>query len=293
MWRLGVLVSVAACGRFGFDATPALDASVDAPDARDAAMIDGTPSGLIDLDGGASWGGWTMVADSQTTGVWVAGATDRTYTIYRTSFILDPAQTVTAPTLASTDPGDGVGITGDTGDLFDGNWQAGDRIVGLGVALTGTTKISRLFFQVDYDGDSISPASSFGAADGVVTFDAGDSTSYFTAEIGTDTRYREWQYAVFTAFSADGSNNFTIVYGSPPPVPPAGPSRSYVVLAPGDTQLATSGQFLQDIDAIDRIGTGANGQGTCGPATRLAFQEVDFLVAMEASTQIVSFPNCL
>jgi hypothetical protein len=200
---------------------------------------------------------------------------------------------VTAPTLAIGDPGDGTSLTGDTGDLFGDYWRAGDRIVGIGIAYTGAAQMTRAFFQIDYTGNTIMPASAVGAVDGVLTFDAGDSASFFTSEIGAPDRFREQSYAVFTGFTPDGSSNFVRVYTQPLPPTPGGPSRSLVVLASGSTQFATSAQYLHDLDATARMngGTG-DGEGSCGPATELGFVEADFVTAMAQTAIVMPIGAC-
>ena len=78
---------------------------------------------------------------------------------------------------------------------------------------------------------------------------------------------------IFTGFSADGGNNFTVVYSHDDVT--RGPSRNFAVLASGSTTDATSGQFLLDLDALQRITPGGSGEGACSSATRLGFYEAE------------------
>ncbi len=282
--RIFLLLATTACGRIHFGSVTTTDAS-----AIDGSQADANPN-TIALDGGASWRGWTMMGSSQTTGLWVSGNTDRTYVFYAASFILDPAQTVTAPLLGSV-PGDGTSLVGDAGELFDGNWQAGDHVFGIGIAYTGASRMSRMFVHFDVSGTGIVPASSFGATDGVVDCNTSDAVSYFSSEGITVGRFRESQYSVFTGFSDGCGTNFDPVYAMPLPSTPAGPSRSFVVLDSGDTQLASTGQFLHDFDAAQRQGGGTL-EGACGPNTHVGLDEGDFIGTAENSLQIFPLGGC-
>ncbi len=286
-WLIGrvAIAALTGCGRLGFG-TDAVDAGSvdgldgDVPDALDVRTT-------VALNGGSSWEGWTFIADSQTTGFWIIGDTGRTYNFYRTRFILDATQTVTAASLPDGTPGDGTSIVGDSQNLFTNSWQVGDRVVGIGLSYTGTTTANRVFFQVDYDGNTLLPATSVGAIDGQANFDAGDSASYFTSAVGE--RFREYHYAVFNGFT-DGGDNFTFIYGAPPPASPSGPSRSLAILANGSMTEATSAQFLLNLDALNRIGGGTgSGEGTCNANTRLAFNEG---LGPSESHQVFPFGAC-
>lgn len=282
-WLALSLVVATGCGRVGFGVEPSASLA-DAPVSPGTdGPLDALPASkrTIALDGGASWTGWDFVASSLTAGYWVEGTTDRTFSIYYARFLLDEAQQVTASTLAAGAPGNGVDITGDT-QLFVGDWQAGDRIVGIGLDYTGATAMTRVFVHLDFDGAHIIPASSVGAADGTISWDVGDTSSFFTSD--GNGRFRLYQHAVFNGPSSDGGSNFDVVWGGPPPGTP-GPGRSFVVLAPGSTTHAVSGQFLLDLDALVRLGV--TGQGACGADTRIGFQEADLSGSAPSYTQQV------
>lgn len=261
-----------------------------------------TKAGLIDINGGNSWAGWNSVGNSQS-GTWVLGSTNRTYNIYGTSFVLDAGQTVGGTRLAGYRdpftpyaPGDGVGYTGDLADsLFSGVWQAGDRIVGMGIQYSGSTRGSTFFFHRDAGGNNIAGASSFGASDGVRTFDVGDSSSYMTTR-ANEPRGQVRNYAVWNGFSQNGSpqeGNFTSPYswnGSPAlnPTPfPEFPTRTFAVLDNGSMDLVKSVQYFVNYDAILRSNGGLTfGDGDFGPNTRFGFQEGH---AGEFSQQIFAY----
>jgi hypothetical protein len=145
-----------------------------------AAMSAGTASAqVVDINGGSSWSGWSSISNSQTAGVWVRGQTDRTFNIFRTQFTLNASQSVGGSRLADGSVGDGVGYSGDdASSLFTGAWQAGDRIIGVGIQYTGSTRGTTAYLHVDAHGDNIFGASSVGAGDGgCVVFGPGEQVS--------------------------------------------------------------------------------------------------------------------
>jgi len=81
----------------------------------------------IDINGGASWVGWTAAGNAQNASSYVQGSGTRNYQMYRTDFTLDAAQTLGA----SANVGDNAA------SLFSGSWQAGDQILGLGLSYGG------------------------------------------------------------------------------------------------------------------------------------------------------------
>lgn len=246
---------------------------------------------FIQINGGSSWGGWNSVGNSQTTGTWVKGSTSRTFDIYSTYFVLNPTQSVSGSRLTDGTAGDGFSYTGDaSGSLFSGSWKSGDRIVGLGVQYTGSTRGTTFFFHRDAGGNNISAASSFGANDGSFSHDVGDSSSYMTTMPG-NARARVRQYSVWTGFSQNGSpqeGNYTIPYQVNGVSVPneAMPTRSFAILDNGSQSLMKSAQFFLNIDAILRSNGGLTyGDGDFGPTTRFGFWEGDQSTGSGAFTQ--------
>jgi|688.fasta_scaffold53954_4 hypothetical protein len=216
-------------------------------------------TGTIDLNGGSSWGGWNYVGNSQTSGLWVKGATNRTYDIYSTSFVLSASQTAS-------------GTGNDTASLFSGSWQAGDRIIGMGIQYTGSSRGNQFFFHTDTGAVNIQAASSFGATNGVYTADSGDTSSHMFANHPSGAG-KVRQYSVFDGFTSNGGSNYDIPYGigwAPTPV------RSFTVADAGTGFYSTRVQFLMNIDAILRSNGGATfGEGSFGSTLRVGFQEQD------------------
>jgi len=251
----------------------------------------------VDINGGTSWGGWNSVGNSQTSGIWLRGATNRTFNIYQTSFNLDAGQTVGGSRLADGAAGNGTDYTGDSaGSLFSGSWQAGDRILGFGIQYTGSTRGTTWFFHKDSGGNNMFAASSFGAGDGLSSFDVGDTSSYIpNTAVGMDPadRSRVRQYSVWNGFSQFGSpeeGNFDTPYGMVASL--AMPVRSFSVLDAGSTTLSTSLQYFINIDAVLRSNGGSTyGDGDFGLNTKFGFFEGDLSGASGQFTQqIFSIP---
>jgi len=229
--------------------------------------------GVIDLNGGTSWGGWTSVGNSQTAGMWVRGSTSRSYDIYSTQFTLESSQAV-----------DGS-ATGDTAaSLFTGSWMAGDRILGVGFRYSDASRLATIWVHVDWAGDSIMAASSVGAGDGVYSANAGD-LSLFASRSVSGGKLRVHQYSVFTGFSADGGSNFGVPYGMGAST--SAPVRAFTVF---DGSAAASVQYLVNLDAISRSNGGTTfGEGQLGSATKLGFLEAD--PVWNYSQQVFTLPT--
>jgi hypothetical protein len=230
---------------------------------------------IIDINGGNSWAGWNSVGNSQTSGIWVLGNTNRTFDIYSSSFVLGSSQSVGGTRLPDGITGNGTSYSGDTSaSLFSDSWQAGDRIMGIGIRYTGNTRGNTFFFHTDKGGNNILPASSFGAGDGTLSFDAGDTSSYVLTNYTDSSRARVRQYSIFNGFSSNGGTNFTSPYGQSP----TGlmPVRSFAVLDSGSTSVKSI-QFLINADAVLRSNGGLNfGEGDLtASTTRFGFYEGD------------------
>ena len=222
-------------------------------------------AGFVTINGGSSWGGWNTVGNSKTSGTWVlgsmgTGAADRTYNIYSTYFELTAGQ-----------PASGTG--NDAASLFSGSWQAGDRIVGLGIQYTGKSLGQDFFFHRDAGAVNIKAATSYGAGDGMLSFDVGDTSSYINNSGLNIGLVR--QYSVFTGYSANGGSNFITPWGT------GGndlqmPVRSFTVQDVSNTNKSKSVQFLMNIDAILRSNGGATyGEGSFESTMRLGFMETE------------------
>ena len=229
--------------------------------------------GVIDINGGSSWGGWTNMGNSRTAGMWAQGSTTRDYNVYSTLFTLEAAQTVGGTRLSEGSVGSGTGYAGDTqASLFSGSWQAGDSILGVGLQYTGAARLATIWVHVDWAGDSLMAAPAVGAGGGTYQANAGDLSIYSLGGNASE-RFQSKQYSMFTAQS-DGSSNFITPYGMHASV--ASPARSFAVLASGSGSLATSGQYFINLDAIRRSNGGASfGEGLLGASTKVGLMEAD------------------
>ena len=232
--------------------------------AASLALAGAASAQTVDLNGGSSWNGWNSVGNSQTSGIWVLGSTSRTYNIYSTSFVLSASQTAS-------------GTGNNTASLFSNSWQAGDRIVGMGIQYTGSSLGNQFFFHTDTGAVNIQAASSVGAGDGVLTFDAGDTSSHmFTNNLPSAGLVR--QYSVFNDFTSNGGSNFDIPYGVGSSMTPV---RSFTVgeftTVNGSGSFYSTGvQWLMNIDAVLRSNNGATfGEGGFGSTMRVGFREQD------------------
>ncbi|MFM7259672.1 MAG: MYXO-CTERM sorting domain-containing protein [bacterium] len=252
-------------------------------------------AGVVDINGGSSWSGWDFISNGQTSGVWVQGQTNRTFDIYRTQFTLESSQSLGGNRLADGAAGNGSDYTGDNASsLFSGSWQAGDRIIGVGVNYSGGTRCTTAYLQIDVFGNNIAPASSFGAADGAFSHDVGDTASYITSMPWNPGRFQTKQYTLWTGPSGGGSageGNFITPYGANPTLDM--PTRSFAILESGSTLRALSLQMFINLDAIMRSNGGATyGDGNFfAPGTRIGFFEGDQTISDSASTnQIFAIP---
>jgi hypothetical protein len=232
--------------------------------AASLALAGAASAQTVDLNGGSSWNGWNSVGNSQTSGIWVLGSTSRTYNIFSTSFVLSASQTAS-------------GTGNNTASLFSNSWQAGDRIVGMGIQYTGSSLGNQFFFHTDTGAVNIQAASSVGAGDGVLTFDAGDTSSHmFTNNLPSAGLVR--QYSVFNDFTSNGGSNFDIPYGVGSSMTPV---RSFTVgeftTVNGSGSFYSTGvQWLMNIDAVLRSNNGATfGEGGFGSTMRVGFREQD------------------
>jgi hypothetical protein len=180
--------------------------------------------------------------------------------------------------LANGAAGNGLDYTGDTqANLFAGSWQAGDRIVGVGLQYTGGAMLTTLFLHVDSGGNNIFAASSVGANDSAFSHDVGDTASYVTSMPWVASRHQTNQYSIWNGFSPDGSipsGNYTFPYGQGPTNDT--PIRSFAILGAGEQLRATSAQYFVNIDAILRSNGGLTfGEGPIDDFTKFGFWEGD------------------
>jgi hypothetical protein len=129
-----------------------------------AAIAGSASAGIIDINGGNSWGGWQARGQSTDLGIYASGSTTGVYDIYTTSFLFDGQTVSGSPAFRPpfTAPMDLSG------------WNAGARIFGVGIeAVSGVPVFSgsgvwnvRPFITFDLASDSYQAASTVGGTDG-------------------------------------------------------------------------------------------------------------------------------
>ena len=229
--------------------------------------------GIVDMNGGTSWSGWTSVGDSRTPGIWARGSTPRAYNIYSTLFTLDASQTVGGSRVADGAVGDGISYTGDTeSSLFSGSWQVGDRVLGVGLQYTDWSQLRLIAIAVDWEGDSLRAASDVGVLDREYGANTGDLSVYTPESEGVE-RFRGGYYSIMNGVFGQGGTSET-PYGTTATV--ASPARSFAVLANGSALAALSAQYFINLDAIARSNGGLGfGEGVLGPSTKIGITEAE------------------
>ena len=210
----------------------------------------------IDINGGASWAGWTAAGTAQNASSYVQGSATRNYQMYRADFTLDATQTL----------GSSANVGDNAASLFSGSWQAGDQILGLGLSYGGGQSGISFFFHLDMAGDSIQSASELGGAVGNYSANAGDTSAYFTGGASGSNKFRNQTYAVFNAYTPDGSNNFTVPYGAGGNL--NAPGRGFAILAPSSTSSVSSAQFFFNLSAMAAPAAPACSRSRCLPTPR-------------------------
>ena len=84
----------------------------------------------IDINGGSSWGGWTLQGRSDATGIYGTGSAANPYNVYTTVF------TYNGETATGGATGGGGGLTG------FGGFETGDTVLGVGIAMLGGETVS-------------------------------------------------------------------------------------------------------------------------------------------------------
>ena len=130
------------------------------------ALLNAVPAQAIEINGGASWGGWDDRGNSLDVGIWGSGSTTRSYELYTTVFtfagnVFDPGPGRQQVRASGTPIGFAPG-TYSTGAFANGN-----VILGIGARMNGaSTVVGNTFVKFDLGSDSFQAASSLGAADG-------------------------------------------------------------------------------------------------------------------------------
>jgi len=126
----------------------------------------------IDINGGSSWGGWSLRGNSLDVGIWGSGDTTRSYDIYTTIF------TATNIAFDSSTGGTQVRNAGSpigfgNNSRTTGSFLNGNQILGVGLKFNGSaSSVSQTFLHFGIGSNNFLPATSLGAADGRTSFNA-------------------------------------------------------------------------------------------------------------------------
>jgi len=102
----------------------------------------------VDINGGSSWGGWTLQGPSDAAGIYGTGSPANPYNVYTTVFTYGGETATGSPT------GGGGGASG-----FDG-FNSGDLVLGVGIDMLGGESVSgSRTLRIDLGNDSYAPAS--------------------------------------------------------------------------------------------------------------------------------------
>lgn len=163
----------------------------------------GSAQASVDINGGASWGGWTSYGESNTLGVYGSGATGgAVYRIYQTVF------TFSGETMSL-----GAGYTGNSnfaaGAGSAGAFANGNLIYGLGIErVTGSGNMGTITVGFDLGNDSYQAASTVGGADGRVSTSAWSQFRDFNAQFTQGGGASQYGVQQGNGTSYGGTSNF-------------------------------------------------------------------------------------
>ncbi|MCX5651032.1 MAG: hypothetical protein NTU45_06530 [Planctomycetota bacterium] len=133
----------------------------------------------VDINGGASWGGWSSRGNSLQTGVWAGQSTTRSYDIYTTVFTFNNDTVSGSPIQAGNGPRDFA-----AGAYSPGAFSNGNTILGIGYKMNnGARALGQQFVSFGLQGNDFQAASSVGATDGRASLSQWGHTGDFTAWI--------------------------------------------------------------------------------------------------------------
>ena len=121
----------------------------------------------IDINGGITWGGWSLRGNSRDVGIWVQGSTTRNYDLYTTVFSFDNNAITGSPTQVKTAGAPG-GFT--AGSFSPGSFANGNMILGIGLKMNdaNASAIGTTYLNFGIGANNYQAASSLGGTDGRV-----------------------------------------------------------------------------------------------------------------------------
>ncbi len=119
----------------------------------------------VDINGGSSWGGWSLRGNSRDVGIWAGGSTTRNYDLYTTVFSFDNNAITGNPVQVKTP----VAPSGFAAGTFSpGAFANGNVILGIGLKMNdaNASAIGTTFLNFGIGGNNYQAASSLGGTDG-------------------------------------------------------------------------------------------------------------------------------
>jgi hypothetical protein len=122
-------------------------------------------AGPIVIDGGTSWGGWSLGGNSRDVGIWAGGSTTRDFDLYTTVFYFDNNAITGSPVQVKT----ASAPSGfNQGTFSQGAFTNGNLILGIGLKMkdNNASAIGQTFLNFGIGTNNYQAASSLGGTDG-------------------------------------------------------------------------------------------------------------------------------
>jgi hypothetical protein len=219
---------------------------------------------LVDINGGSSWGGWTLkgisnLGSTQSTnppGIYGSGDLSQ-YNVYSTVFLFDSAVNFKTGTTTGSQEGAGSTGFGSSGTGANKAFANGNKILGIGVEVLSGTLPVRNTLRLDNAGDSYLAATTTTSGNGKASFSQNSNQGDWTVQFTTS------NWTAYTVNSQAGN--------------PGGP-----VSTPNDTRSIGNTQFQN----YDNLPFRAFGAGT-GPT----FSSYQMFIDLDAAYQLFGTPN--
>jgi hypothetical protein len=152
----------------------------------------------IDINGGSSWGGWTLQGRSDASGIYGAGPTANPYNVYTTVFTYSGN-----PVTGSPAGGSGQGAAG----VFGGGFQAGDVVIGVGVDMLAGQSVANFLPTLKFDiaNNSYLAASTVGGTDGHISGSTWANAGDFNMNANVGPGWRPGDLAIYNGLGGNQS----------------------------------------------------------------------------------------
>ena len=226
-----------------------------------------------DVNGGSSWGGWTLQGASNSLGIYGTGQTANPYNVY-TSVFSYSGQTATGGT------GGGGGTSG------FGGFSAGDTILGVGIKMLGGEAVgASRTLRIDLGNNSYLAAASVGGGDGKTSSTSFANDGDFNVQ--NSSTFVANQLVAFTPavnITAESSNP----YGSTRPFASFKQTDSYQIFV----DLSKVGSWAA-LSVAAGVGVGADPIGSIGSTLTFALNGYgdNNVVIGNLSTSVAAVPE--